>query len=199
MTSTIGRREAILINARRLFAERGVTATSVRDIAEAVGMLSGSLYHHYASKNAMIDAILADYLQDLVAGYRGVAEREPGPIERLDDLVQFAFSIARELPEPALIYQRDGEMLAGQERFAYVAKATAEVRDIWLRTIEAGQSVGSIRADVDPDVTSRLIRGSIWSAANWFVPSPDYPTSRFLKDAIEVFVSGYQDRGGPPR
>lgn len=192
MPSPVARRETILIHARRLFAERGVAATSVRDIAEAVGMLSGSLYHHYNSKDAMVDAVLVDYLEDLVTGYGAAAGGEPDPIERIGDLVQFTFNIAREKPEATAIYRRDGAMLAEQERFSYVADAAARIREIWLATLREGKEAGVVRADLDGDVAYRLIRDSIWLAANWFTPQADYPTNRFLKDCTAVFLTGYQ-------
>ena len=44
------RREELLDLAATMFAQRGLRATTVRDIADAAGILSGSLYHHFASK-----------------------------------------------------------------------------------------------------------------------------------------------------
>ncbi|MDJ0113374.1 helix-turn-helix domain-containing protein, partial [Rhodococcus erythropolis] len=53
-----GRRDELLEIAAGLFADRGVRATTVRDIADAAGILSGSLYHHFDSKESMVDEIL---------------------------------------------------------------------------------------------------------------------------------------------
>lgn len=192
MSSGVGRRELILVRARRLFAERGVTATTVRDIAEAVGMLSGSLYHHYPSKDAIVDAVLVDYLDHLVAGHVTLAEREPEPLVRVVDLVRFTFDIGREMPEATAIFQRDGAMLAEQEHFAYVSEAATQIREIWIAALEAGKAAGVVRPNVDADLTHRVIRDAVCSAANWFVPHPGYPTSRFLKDCSAVFLTGYQ-------
>ena len=54
-----GRRDELLEIAAGLFADRGVRATTVRDIADAAGILSGSLYHHFDSKESMVDEIPA--------------------------------------------------------------------------------------------------------------------------------------------
>ncbi len=48
------RRDEILAIAAQLFAERGFAATTVREIADAAGILSGSLYHHFDSKASMV-------------------------------------------------------------------------------------------------------------------------------------------------
>ncbi|NLA37272.1 MAG: helix-turn-helix transcriptional regulator, partial [Actinobacteria bacterium] len=52
------RRDELLGLAATMFAERGLRATTVRDIADSAGILSGSLYHHFASKEAMVDEVL---------------------------------------------------------------------------------------------------------------------------------------------
>jgi AcrR family transcriptional regulator len=48
------RRAVILARSAELFATRGVAATTVRDIGEAAGLLSGSLYHYFPSKDAIV-------------------------------------------------------------------------------------------------------------------------------------------------
>jgi AcrR family transcriptional regulator len=66
------RREEILAIAAELFAARGFATTTVRDIADAAGILSGSLYHHFDSKESMVDEILRRFLDEVLASYRRV-------------------------------------------------------------------------------------------------------------------------------
>ena len=68
------RRGVILASAAELFARKGVSATTVREIADAVGILSGSLYHHFESKDAIVAEILAGYLRDIQDRYATVLE-----------------------------------------------------------------------------------------------------------------------------
>jgi AcrR family transcriptional regulator len=58
-TGKASRREELLAIAAELFAQRGFKNTTVRDIADAAGILSGSLYHHFDSKESMVDEILS--------------------------------------------------------------------------------------------------------------------------------------------
>ena len=62
----------------RLFAEKGFRNTTVRDIADAAGILSGSLYHHFDSKESMVDEILLDVPGGAVRAVR----RDPGQRRR---------------------------------------------------------------------------------------------------------------------
>ena len=71
-TNDSERRAELLELAARMFAERGFRATTVRDIADAAGILSGSLYHHFDSKESMVDEILTGFLDELFGRYREI-------------------------------------------------------------------------------------------------------------------------------
>src|SRR5438552_16107295 len=80
MTTTATDRRAELLNiAARLFAERGLRATTVRDIADAAGILSGSLYHHFDSKESIVDEILREFLDALFGRYRQIVAQHLSP------------------------------------------------------------------------------------------------------------------------
>ena len=81
------RRGEIAKCAGALFAEQGVRATTVRDIAEGVGMLSGSLYHHFKTKNDIVHELMRQYGDDLVARYEQAAVLGGTAIERLRRLL----------------------------------------------------------------------------------------------------------------
>jgi AcrR family transcriptional regulator len=55
--ASANRGNAILREALRLFAQRGLHATSMRDIARAVGLTEGTLYHYHDSKASIVAAI----------------------------------------------------------------------------------------------------------------------------------------------
>src|SRR5258706_8939849 len=59
------RRAQILRVSAELFAERGYASTTVRNIAERTGLLSGSLYHHFDSKESILQEILTDFFDEL--------------------------------------------------------------------------------------------------------------------------------------
>jgi len=59
-------REKILAAARILMAEKGIKKTSLADIARAVGISKGTLFYHFASKDDLVNDILADHFTNLV-------------------------------------------------------------------------------------------------------------------------------------
>lgn len=190
------RRERILASAAALFARKGVAATTVREIAEDVGMLSGSLYHHFESKEAMVDEIITSYLEDLRTRYKAVLARDTDPRDRLHDLVVASLEVVEAHPHATEIYQNDVNYLAQFERFSYLKSAGKEVQSTWLEVIEAGIAQGVFRADADPRITYRLMRDAVWLSVRWFKPTREYPLARLAETCTALFLDGLASR--PP-
>ncbi len=186
----VGRHEQILAVAAGLFARKGVAATTVREIADEVGILSGSLYHHFESKEAMVDEILAPYLKDLRATYRAVLERDVDPRTRMQELVVASLRVVESHPHATEIYQSDVNYLAQFDRFGYLKTAARDVRKTWLEVIDAGVADGTFRADLEPKILYRLMRDAIWLSVRWFKPTRDYPLSRFAEACTSLFLDG---------
>jgi len=74
----------VLDAAARLFAAKGYSATSMRDIAQACGMLPGSLYYHFPAKEDLLVAVYEAGVEQLIAPVRGAAAREGNPWARLE-------------------------------------------------------------------------------------------------------------------
>ncbi|MEO5772115.1 MAG: TetR/AcrR family transcriptional regulator [Burkholderiaceae bacterium] len=75
---------AVLDAAARCFAGRGYAATSMREIAEAAGMLPGSLYYHFAAKDELLAAVYEAGVQEILAAARSAAARQAAPRARLE-------------------------------------------------------------------------------------------------------------------
>ena len=75
---------ALLDGAARLFAVKGYSATSMRDIAEACDMLPGSLYYHFAAKEDLLVAVYEAGVRQLIDAVRAAVEPERDPWDRLE-------------------------------------------------------------------------------------------------------------------
>jgi TetR/AcrR family transcriptional regulator, cholesterol catabolism regulator len=184
------RHQQILAVAAALFARKGVAATTVREIADEVGILSGSLYHHFDSKEAMVDEILAPYLKDLHQAYTLVLSREADPRSKLRDLVAASLRVAEAHPHATEIYQSDVNYLSQFERFGYMTAAATKARKSWLQVIGDGVKQGAFRGDIDPGIIYRLMRDAIWLSVRWFKPTPRYPLTQFAEDCTSLFTDG---------
>ena len=185
------RRDRITAAAARLFAERGIAATTVRMIGDEVGVLSGSLYHHFASKEEMVDAIIASYFDELLERYKAVLIAYESPRERLSALVRESFRSIADHPEACEIYRNDYKYLAGIPRFAYVVKATRRVQRTWLSVIDDGVRAGEFRTDLDPGLVYRFARDAIWQSARWYKPRGPHTIDEVADACISLLLEGF--------
>jgi AcrR family transcriptional regulator len=188
VTQAVDRRDVILERAADLFARQGVAATTVREIADAVGILSGSLYHHFASKDEIVDAIVGSFMDDLVTRYDEVLASETDARHRLRGLVVASLATVASHPHATEIYQKDARYLA--EGKAPVAENARLIRRAWIGVLEDGVQAGLFRADVPVTVIYPLLRDGLWLTARWFKPSKAYGYDELAQDYLRVFLDG---------
>jgi AcrR family transcriptional regulator len=82
-TDQLTRAEAIRDAALTLFADRGFRATTMKDIARAVGVRAPSLYTHVRSKNALLTEIMVTTMDDLIKGFHLAVATTRDPVEQL--------------------------------------------------------------------------------------------------------------------
>ena len=193
MTHAVDRRDVILERAADLFARQGVAATTVREIADAVGILSGSLYHHFASKDDIVDAIVGSFMTDLVGRYDAVLESTPDPAQRLRGLVVASLETVAGHPHATEIYQKDARYLAAVGRTP-VAENARLIKKAWIGVLEEGVASGVFRSDVPVSVVYPLLRDGLWLTARWFKPTKTYGYDELAADYLKVFVEGIGQR-----
>lgn len=74
----------LLDEAARLFRTRGFEGTSMRDIARAVGMLPGSLYCHFETKEALLVAVYIKGVEQISSAVQSAVDRHRDPWDRLE-------------------------------------------------------------------------------------------------------------------
>ena len=191
----VSRRDELLDLAATMFAERGLRATTVRDIADSAGILSGSLYHHFSSKEQMVDEVLRGFLDWLFERYEQIIEGEPNPLERLKGLFMASFEAIEDRHAQVVIYQDEAKRLAGQERFAYVEERNQEQRKMWLDLLNQGVEDGSFRPDIDVDLVYRFIRDTTWVSVRWYQPGGPLTAEEVGRQYLSIVLGGITKEG----
>ncbi|NHD16920.1 MULTISPECIES: TetR/AcrR family transcriptional regulator [unclassified Actinopolyspora] len=190
-----GRRAQLLSIAAELFARRGFAATTVREIAESAGILSGSLYHHFESKEAVVDEILRAYLDEQLAAFRKAVGQGGDPRSRLEGLIRASFTVLRRHRWAVAILHNESGYLASLERFAYLEQVNKEFERIWVRVLREGRSRGAFRAELNPRLTHRFIRDSISSVVRWYNPRGRMSAQTIAEQYIRIFCDGVVTTG----
>src|SRR3954454_18416531 len=105
------RRDHLVKLAAELFARKGFQATTVREIADEAGILSGSLYHHFDSKESIVDEILMAFFDELTATNQAALERGGDPRTILAALVRNCFGTLVPHRAAIMVMQNDWNYL----------------------------------------------------------------------------------------
>lgn len=188
------RRGQLLDMAIRLFATKGYTQTTVRDIADEAGILSGSLYHHFSSKEAMLDEILRSFLEELLGRFSMIEAEGDNPREVLDELVRATFATIEAKPYTVALYQNELSTLGAQPGFEYVAAISHRLEEIWVRVIRSGQQDGTFRTGIDPALAYRFIRDATWATVQWYRPGGRHTHSSLAEQYLDMLHGGLLGR-----
>ncbi|WP_051939779.1 TetR/AcrR family transcriptional regulator [Phaeacidiphilus oryzae] len=189
--ASAARRRELLDTAAEVFAEHGYNATTVRRIAEAAGILAGSLYYHFDSKESMIEEILTGFLDDLWRRYDAVlADPRLDPRARLEALVTESFREIDRHRAAVAIYQNESGQLAGQRRFAFLGQAAARFEAAWLGTLQRGVADRVFRADLDLRLAYRFLRDTVWVAVSWYRPGGGHSPEEIARQYLALILGG---------
>ncbi len=180
-------RQGVLEVAVRAFNEYGYDATSLAMLAQRLGLSKSALYHHFPSKEHVLEAALDEAL----GGLEGLLA-EPGATagtaaERLQFVVDGAVHVLVErLPYVTLLLRLRGN--------TPVERAALERRRDFDRTVTdlvtAARDAGELRADIDPRIAERLLFGMINSIVEWYRPEGPEDASRLAADVVAVAFDG---------
>jgi AcrR family transcriptional regulator len=192
------RRAELLALAARLFADRGYVSTTVRDIADAAGILSGSLYHHFDSKESMADEILTGFLDELFGAYGEIVGQGLPPRETLEAVVVASFESIHRRPAEVAIYQSEAKHLMSLPRFAYLNDRNAEFRKLWNGILTDGVAAGVFRPDLDVELVYRFIRDTVWVAVRWYNPDGALSAHDVAEQYLGILLEGIAVPAGKP-
>lgn len=184
------RRGELLELAATMFAERGLRATTVRDIADAAGILSGSLYHHFSSKEEMVDEVLRSFLDWLFERYQQIIDTEPNPLARLEGLFMASFDAIEHHHAEVVIYQDEAKRLSGQPRFSYIDELNIRQRKMWVDVLTEGIEQGYFQPDVDVDLVYRFIRDTTWVSVRWYQPGGPLTAEQVGRQYLSIVLGG---------
>jgi AcrR family transcriptional regulator len=187
------RREELLAIAAKLFAERGFKNTTVRDIADAAGILSGSLYHHFDSKESIVDELLDSFQQELWREYDAIEASDRTPRGKLEAVVRTSFDAIDRHHSEVAIFQTDAAYLATFDRFAYLVERNTRFRDLWTGLLVEGVASGELRSDLNVELVYRFLRDTVWVAVRWYRPGGDLSPEQVADQYLHILLEGIQN------
>lgn len=157
----MSRREEILAASKRVIAEQGYSDTSMRDIADASGLMAGSLYSHFRSKAALVAEIVGGFYDELIPAQVAIVSTETTGADQLRAMIEAVYTVCANHSEELTILHYDWHALSTLEELAEVHARSEETLGLWSAAVERGVADGSLRPEVDANAMVRIATSSI--------------------------------------
>ena len=195
-----GRHDVILDAASRLFSSRGYHATSMQDIADAVGILKGSLYHHFESKEAILDRIVKEPIARLHRTVGEIAESRGAAAAKLERAAAAHVQAFHDHYPHLFVYLRETESV--RHRFPDAdGLAPRHYERLWVDIVRDGMKAGDLRADLDPTVVVYGMLGMLNWLYKWYDPNgrlgPREIAAQFSALALSGLAAGHETAPAP--
>jgi len=180
------RRADLVRVSARLFREKGFDGTTVRDIADAVGMRSGSPFYHFKTKQDILAAVMEEGLVAGLAGTDRIVDSDMPPREKFRALI-------RSHLETVLAEGHDFIPVLLYEWRALSPELQARIIDLkdrydakWQRVLTELKDAGLIRSD--SKVVRLLMFGAVNYTAQWFRRGKGLTIDQLADQAIDFFL-----------
>lgn len=159
----LGTRERLAVVAVKLFSEKGYSATSIRDIAKAMGMSISNIYHYCGSKEGVFMEALRRAVEMLLKDIRFVSELDLPPIARIKLMLERHLRYVADNNQLARIFVIELLQDVSSEALTYSKNAQREIYAIYKKEFDAIEQTGALHGR---DVTAIIF--GIFGVINWF-------------------------------
>ena len=189
------RREQIAQAALSVVAGKGMRGLSIAAVARVVGLVPSALYRHFASKDAILEAVLDLISERLTDHVTAVTLAHPDALSRLRDLQGRHMELIRSSHAiPRIVFSEDaydGNRRHRAKVVALVTRYLARVAEI----VRHGQLRGEIRPDLDPEAVAVLFLGLVQPPALlWQVSRGTLDLTKYSDQTWRVFSEAIRQR-----
>lgn len=191
-----GREAQLLAIARKLFAQKGYDATSLRDIAEAAQITKAALYYYFPNKDALYERVVIESMAALLHEVQTAVARVHTPTEK----VRAFLRASAESME-----QRRDQWVAGSNAF-WQAGSTGrrglalqhrdDYEQLLRQCIADGIACGELR-QVNPAMAGRLLLSGLNQMARWHRPGGSMHATEVIDQYLDIVLLGLLNRGAP--
>ena len=184
------RREQIAQAALAIIAKQGMKGFGIAAIADQVGIVPSAIYRHFKSKDEIVDSVLDLIRDSMIGNVASVCEETTDPVERLEKLVLRQIGMIHTIPViPQIVFSSgsfEGFSKRKNKMHEGIKKYLVKIREIVLQ----GQKSGAIKPELDSEVLSMMILGTVQQAMIiWFISGGEFDAGKYAKKAWLFYKS----------
>ena len=180
--------QEIITVAAQLFKAKGYRATTLEDIAAAVGMLKGSLYYYIRSKEELLYLVVRDPIRQAYNTMEEIVRSDAPVTTKISQAIANHMAVFHEHYPHIAVYLHDFHNLA-QKLQQNAIETPKNYQRLWAELLQQGVDTGELRADLDIKVTGYAILGMCNWVYRWYNPEGAFSAEAiadiFTKLALE--------------
>jgi AcrR family transcriptional regulator len=193
-TSNMNRKDEIILCATELFHRQGFAATSIEDIANAIGIKREGIYYYFKDKSEILYAVIKPTSHALLRGLERIMALPVSAEERLylaaeNHLAQFKLCHREmEIIFRAIYAKQHGN------RSAPLARTWSTYAGLWMELVLAGVKAGEFDENLDPLLASQAMLGSCNTLSIWYEPEGEVTLRELVRTYFSLFAYGLCNR-----
>lgn len=187
---TSSRQAEIVSAAIALFQEKGYHATSMQDIANAVGLQKGSLYHYISGKQDLLVMIFQGVISEYNTRLSEIRQMDLPAGERLEMAIRQHIRIIAEHLGMLTIFLRESYALSPAQRErvqAEISRYNQGFEELYLEGVRSGE----VR-DLDPKLVCRTLLGACNWLYRWYRPDGAMSIDELADFMVDLLLHGIQ-------
>ena len=177
-------RGRLLAAAAHLFRSKGFERTTVRDLAQEVGIQSGSIFHHFKTKEEILRCVMEEVIHFNTDRLREGLEKSSSPRDKLLALIRSELhSINCETGEAMAVLIFEWRCLKPESQ-EHILGLRSDYEQLWLDTLQEAQQSGLIAPQRDLFVLRRLMAGAISWSHYWYKPDGEIKLEQLADQAL---------------
>ena len=183
------RKNEIRSTAARLFRKKGYSATSMKNIAEGVGIKAASIYNHFGSKQDLLQDLLMLPANLYTEEMQAVKKSNLAPREKIEKLIRHHVRMAVEHTDTVALIVADWAHLEGEARtqfFQLREDYEADFKEI----IEIGKTNGAFNSKLNTDVAVFSILSTLRWLFSWYNRNKSFDIEELEEQMMRALLHG---------
>ena len=187
------KKELILQKAAIMFREKGFAATSMRDLAESVGIEAASLYNHIRSKNEILEAICFDVANRFNTNMELMESSQLGSITKIESLLRFHIRQMVDTYEEVYVCDREWKHLE-EPYLSNFQNQRRAYRKKFASLIEDGIRRNEIRK-IDAPTSVLIMLHAVSGIESWHRSKDKISSAELEDNMVMIMVDGLRKQG----
>ncbi len=190
----MGRRSEILQRATEVFERKGVTQTSLEDIAREVGIKREAIYYYFKGRHDILLEIIVPSSRELLTGIEDILKSNVPGNEKLMNAIRSHVNAYNPRYLEMSVALREDHLFSDDKKFEELRDIWQRYGDMWCKLVEDGQATGAFRADLDAKLVSYAILGMCNWLSRWFDPEKHQSLEEITDTYFKLTFEGMQPR-----